>query len=244
MFLFPSHYQAQNCQGNVLFLILIAVALFAALSYAVSSSNRGGSSNISAEKAESGAAAMVQHLATIRQAIDRMKLVNNCTPEQFNFTSYYSTQNNVNSPSDKRCHLYDSAGGRISPVTFPKEYFDPAKYDAATTWVGGVGPSLNYRVSFNSSTRWRYVGTDANGAASADLVGQFYGVSDVICRAVNKRGNVNSPSFNPPSTNPFITATFGGVYNNGSAFTFSYPYGCYYNTSYNANFIVYPLIDR
>ena len=53
----------QKCreEGNVLFLILIAVVLFAALSYAVTSSTRSGGGSVSKDKAKSYAAAIVQH---------------------------------------------------------------------------------------------------------------------------------------------------------------------------------------
>ena len=58
--------------GNVLFLILIAVALFAALSYAVTQSTRSGGEGSTNETALIDSAQITQYPATIRTAILRM----------------------------------------------------------------------------------------------------------------------------------------------------------------------------
>lgn len=60
--------------GNVLFLILIAVALFAALSYAVSSSSRTKAGNTKSENLQLRSAQILQYAATLRSAVQRMVL--------------------------------------------------------------------------------------------------------------------------------------------------------------------------
>lgn len=64
----------RSSNGNALFLILIAVALFAALSYAITNSGRGGG-NVSKEQAEIIAAQIIDHTALMMQTIQRLELI-------------------------------------------------------------------------------------------------------------------------------------------------------------------------
>lgn len=65
-----SAYRPQS--GNVLFLILIAVALFAALSYAVTQSTRTNGANADEDKAALIASQIVQMAAAVKTARDRL----------------------------------------------------------------------------------------------------------------------------------------------------------------------------
>lgn len=65
----------KHSNGNALFLILIAVALFAALSYALTSSGRGGGS-IDREQAQITATRIMSLFEQMRTRADRYKLIN------------------------------------------------------------------------------------------------------------------------------------------------------------------------
>lgn len=68
-------YKSNNQSGNVLFLILIAVALFAALSYAVTQSTRGGG-NADDETSLISSASLTQYPASLKLSMLRLSISN------------------------------------------------------------------------------------------------------------------------------------------------------------------------
>ena len=112
-----------NERGNVLFLILIAVALFAALSYAVTQSTRSGSNDQSREQNLIGSAQVTQYPAGVRTALIRMVIggvpAENLifdAPSFFDSTTDATDTDNFiedanDDTSDERSAVFHPAGG-------------------------------------------------------------------------------------------------------------------------------------
>ena len=64
----PTHRE----NGNIFFIILVAVALFAALSFAISQGMRGSSASVSKEQAELYASELFNYAKTLESAVQRM----------------------------------------------------------------------------------------------------------------------------------------------------------------------------
>lgn len=115
-------------QGNVLFLILIAVVLFAALSYAVSMSTRGTQKDAGAEKIQVTGAALIQYATSVENAITRLRAANMCAETDISFaTPIYETLGGAvanpdakfsTTPPQRRCHVFDANGGQAIAITF------------------------------------------------------------------------------------------------------------------------------
>ena len=110
----PPHSKAST-RGNVLFLILIAVALLAALFYTISRSNRGGVPSIKNEKASLDAGVSDQCTAVVYEAEKRLTLVRGCTSDQLSYEQPDGTNANSNAPADKHCNIFSPLGGGIAP---------------------------------------------------------------------------------------------------------------------------------
>ena len=94
-------------RGNVLFLILIAVALFAALSYAVTSSTRSGNANITEDQIKLGASRVQQYVSLMRTEVQRLMVARGCTVENLDWRNDYW----------KRYDGTPSVGIHHSPIT-------------------------------------------------------------------------------------------------------------------------------
>jgi|AntRauTorcE11897_2_1112592.scaffolds.fasta_scaffold00239_9 hypothetical protein len=108
-----------NQQGNVLFVILIAIVLFGALSATVMrTENYSGSldnETVSIETYE-----LLDYAVTIERAVANLMLAHGCELSELSFDhpdrSNYNTAGhylNSNSPGDKSCHIFDEAGGGV-----------------------------------------------------------------------------------------------------------------------------------
>ena len=71
-------------KGSVIFIILIAIILFAALGYAVSNMMRGPS-NIGNETAGIYASEILTYAQSVREAVHMMRISNGCDDSQISF---------------------------------------------------------------------------------------------------------------------------------------------------------------
>lgn len=146
-------------RGNALFLILIAVALFAALSYAVTSSGRG-SGSISNEQALITAAQITQFPAAVRTAVTRM-VITGTTASSLTFASPDSTTSGVFSTT---------GGGAILQTP-------PSNIGTATTWQFKSAPS--------TGTGWFISGVGTDTAATGiDAFAFLNGLTLPVCTQI------------------------------------------------------------
>ena len=161
-------------RGNILFLILLAVVLFAALSYAVTSSTNGGGKNAGDEKAQSTVAEMMNYFASMDAAIQRMMLTGDVKDYELNF--FYQTAhkyvvggNDNTNCTESRCRVFDPAGGAVAGRSFPI--------------TKGTGASVNGRIF--------YLSVPGVGTSKPDIVYIVYAVASPVCLEINKRIGIN-----------------------------------------------------
>lgn len=168
-------YSSQR--GNALFIILIAVALFAALSYAVTRSGRGGG-GIQKEQDVIIAARIVQTTATLRTAVMRLQMSGVAVKDIL-----FHATGDISSPcteTDGTCLFTPEGGGATYPQIgreIPAEAYDPA--------LLGNWPNI-----------WFQAVADGNGASGLQVVGAGSNAPDAtftvnglrksVCEAINK----------------------------------------------------------
>ena len=237
--------------GNALFLILIAVALFAALSYAVTQSSRGGGS-IEREQQMIDQAVSEQCNASVDYAVNKVKLLNGCDSSEISYELADGDNPNPNAPADERCHVFRANGGGTVPcgaylglefcdleslaigekcpngdVVYAGEYSGTRLYTTAAdqgqfSWNNG---SSNWTTTGASST--------SDGMANTDTL---VGLSDAGApyEAANTCRGLGSDWYLPAQAELNVLYTnrtaIGGFNTSGS-----FPAGYYWSSSENAN---------
>jgi len=206
--------------GNVLFLILIACALFAALSYVIINSTRTSGGSISKEKAKLEASALTQFGTSMEVAVGRL-LISGCSEDQISFETprsqawgaghnYY----NANAPTNNKCHVFakEGAGAVVPSVNteilsvFPNDFFNEGYGYAfvANLTVPGVG-------TFE-------LGEDDNTEPNSVAVLLPY-VKPEICAAINEGLDIN---YDLSKTQPPGSQAVAPVLSAGIAFDGTY----------------------
>lgn len=229
--------------GNVLFLILIAVVLFAALSYAVTQSSRSGGGGADGEANLVNSAQITQYPASVRTAIVRM-IIGGVDVTQLNFdppSAFGATCTGNPTP----CVFHPNGGG-ATYVTAP----------AAVTANGGQGQWL-----FTSDFAIEDIGTTAN-----DIIALLPGVGASICQRLNTELGIphagdgdgdnigQGPTTDPVDSALNMDSTSGlgiGTAANGVAAFFmdgdfkGQPFGCYDTEGANdPNVYYHVLVER
>lgn len=159
-------------KGNALFLILIAVALFAALSYAITQSGRGGG-GVDKEQALITASQITQYAAGLRTTVTRMSITG--TPMlSLDFT---------NDTTDEDDEVFHSSGGGAIEQ-------DPPSGSGATAYI--------YKVPTNGTTG--HFLDDIGGDTSPDVfvvTDATDSLNTNVCQEINRGlGLATTPAVN------------------------------------------------
>ena len=157
-------------KGNVLFLILIAVALFAALSYAVTSSTRSSGGNQNKETNLISSAQITQYPASVSTAIFRSIVSGTAVSElRFNRPSEFGTLDSTS------IGVFHPSGGGAT--------YNPAPADIMVS--GSAGQWM-----FNGDLEVPDIGI--SGAGGNDIIAYLVGIKQAICSKINEEHGLGS----------------------------------------------------
>lgn len=226
--------------GNVLFLILIAVALFAALSYAVTQSSRSGGGDAGSETNLVNSAQLTQYPASVRTAIIRMMVSKNVTLDELAFDLPPFTTLDT-APKQERGVFYPTGGGAT---------YAPAPSDIMASGTPGAW-------NFNGSFEIVNVGITEAGTGGNEIIAFLPGIKKSVCDKINEQlgitGDVNSDVDLSGSIDDEVTiatAVADSTYILGDAGSTDtvglagQPFGCFQNNNTTTYVYYHVLLER
>lgn len=208
--------------GNVLFYILIAVALLAALSYTIAGTSKNRVGGINQERSNLIATEILSTTNRLADAAAKLRL-NGCQDTQISFETFkLNDYDNAAAPADETCHIFSINGG------------------------GLAFQQVNTQASANDQTAlWHYtgdiaidgVGTSCNTQNCAELIAFATNLNKSVCEQLNKLSSIAGTTI---PAQPLIASTpFTGDYNDTdtigntttSAPLFGKRAGCFENTT-------------
>lgn len=166
----------RHSRGNILFLILLAVMLFAALAYAVTSSIRGGGKDASSENAELKASQILQYMSLLESSIMRLQMTGDYKQVTFSKnaanaagTVYWGS---AITTTGKTVGLFNDTDGAMSNVPVPPNSVYSDAYVPSTL--------LTVRVMLEP-------GGGHMGTTAADVVMYTESLTLAVCQAINAK---------------------------------------------------------
>lgn len=220
----------ESMAGNALFLILIAVMLFAALAYAVSNSlHNGGEGSTEGEKNKVNSANVQQFPSVIAQTITRMTISKTVTLDILSFAHAGSTTYGTFG-SDPTHEIFNPQGGGV-PYQMPEKGINDG-----SDWI------------FTGALEVEGIGSTVGDMTSSDLLALLPGVSLATCRNINSDGSINNLATPPTLTlageSTAYTGTFSYADTISDASLASKNSGCYFSATLNKYVYYHVLAPR
>ena len=207
----------KNESGNVLFYILIAVALLAALSYAVSQSSRGGGGldSLNEEQVKIASTEIIEYANAIANAVTQLKL-RGCKDTEISFENSISTLDYINTgdpTGDNYCHVFHVDGGGVTYQNPLPAWLDKT-YNSDAVFGSTYFPNRNCIIGIGKSEDTG--GSCQLGGDHADLMIIIPFVKLDICNKLNEMAgnNFNSPPVDANMALDSGRSTFRGTYGN------------------------------
>ncbi len=203
-----------SIRGSVLILILVAIALFGALSFAMTQGMRGGSAQLTDQQAKLAASEVIEYLTKVKTAFDAL-VINGCDPLAINYSNsiYLRADNTILNTAPavitSGCELFNTQTGGITPATFEKHA------DAAYAPTGTQAKSTHFFFRYIDA---EYPAGTKLGTAENDLQMRGTGFDANVCLAVLNLVKSSEPIFASIDTttitqtaNPYTQGTAGSM---------------------------------
>jgi hypothetical protein len=185
-------------RGSAIVWILVMVALFAALTYAVSQGSRSGSSQLTEQQAQLAATEILDYARNIKNAVHQLQ-IDGCDETEVSFENpVVSGYTNPNSPTNKSCDVFNVNGGGLIYQAPGEDWLDNSfsSNSAYKKWGWGA----NYNI-------------EGSGTTATDLRIVINFLKENICIAINDKLSILNPSDKPPiDTNSNVGSEFVGIY--------------------------------
>lgn len=192
--------------GNILFLILLAVVLFAALAYAVTNSMRGGGKDGGSEGDQAKISAMLNFMADIETFMTRARLVDGVKDEEFTYRAGSSDDYLVAS-GNADCWNYNAGCTRTACRIFKS--FNPNGIVAQKfeSWTDSRIQGLGYYAK-NGHLVFRQLAIKDVGTSAPEVVGVISGIPPAMCNRINAQQGITT-NLNENSTLTDVGETYG-----------------------------------
>ncbi len=179
--------------GNALIYVLIAIALFAALSFTLGrQTDTSEAGTVSDEKAELYATQLISYAAQARSSVDQMLFTAASDIDDLNFIAptdaAFDTAPNIHK-------VHHPQGGGLNPGTIPAEIVTQVTADPEPGWYLG-----------------RFNNVEWTASASDEVILVAYQINEKVCGLINKKinGLITIPTMTDSLRNTLIDGTLHG----------------------------------
>ncbi len=166
--------------GNALFIVLIGVVLFAALSFAVTSTSRTNGSDISKETANIYASEIIAYGKTVKFAVNRLRSSNGCKVTDISFENPAVSGYVHASPARDECKVFHPSGGGLSYREADEKWLD----------TSNSGNALFKEIAFvNVVVGWSATNEPGGTTGEQDIVMFVPFLKSSVCEELKERLN-------------------------------------------------------